>query len=145
MKLTELHSQWAIDQDFDLSQPDRILRDIPKLHQKWWRIYTDERERYIALKAEYDELRLAKMEWYIGRMDDDERQRRGWPPQPLRLVKADVEIYLGADGDLSPRAARLQTQEVKMKFIEDVIKHINQRGYSVHTYVDWLKFSQGAM
>jgi hypothetical protein len=43
-----------------------------------------------------------------------------------------------------PYAGKLEVQETKLKLIEDVIKHINGRGYLVRSYIDYLKFSQGA-
>lgn len=55
-----------------------------------------------------------------------------------------MDQYLNSDTDLIPYAGRLEIQETKLKFIEDAIKHINGRGYLIRSYVDYLKFSQGA-
>lgn len=144
MTLENLHKEWATDQHVDFSQPDKVLREIPLLHSKWWQVYTTERQRYLVIKNEYDDLRRAKFEWYLGRMDDEERIRRGWQPQQLRIVRQEVDTYLNSDIDLIPYAGKLEHQELKLKFIEDIIKHINNRGYLVKTYIDYLRFSQGA-
>lgn len=144
MTLDTLHTEWSQDQDLTLDQPDKTLRGVPFLHSKWWKYYTTERQRYLVIKEEHDNLRRAKFEWYLGRMDDAERQKRGWPLQHLRIVRQEVDTYLSSDTDLLPFAAKLEHQELKLKFIEDVIKSINGRGYLVKTYVDYLRFSQGA-
>jgi len=144
MTLEALHTAWATDQEFPLDRPDKIVRDVPLLHAKWWQYYTHERQRYLAIKQEYDELRRAKFEWYIGRLDEAERERRGWPHQHLRIVRQDADTYLNSDTDLLPYIGKLEYQELKLKFIEDVIKHINGRGYLIRSYIDYLKFSQGS-
>ena len=59
-------------------------------------------------------------------------------------VRQEVEQYLTSDADLSPVAAKLEVQELKLKFIEDVIKSINGRGYLIKSAVEWLRFSQGS-
>jgi hypothetical protein len=144
MKLDDLHTLWAIDQEIDFSQPDKVIRDIPILHAKWWRIYTDERQRYLSYKQEFDTLRHAKFEWYLGRMSDQECKARGWSQQPLRLVRQEVDTYLANDTDLIPLNVKVELISTKLKFVEDVIKHINGRGYLVKSYIDWFRFSNGS-
>lgn len=144
MTLDALHTEWATDQALALDRPDKAIRDVPLLHAKWWRYYTDERQRYLTIKQQHDELRRAKFEWYLGRLDDAEREKRGWPHQHLRIVRQEVDQYLSSDADLLPYAGKLDMQESKLKFIEDAIKHINGRGYLIRSYIDYLKFSQGA-
>lgn len=144
MTLETLHNEWSKDQELSLDQPDKMLRNVPLLHAKWWQFYTTERQRYLAVKQEYDLLHRDKFEWYLGRLDDEVRVKRGWPPQPLRIVRQEVDTYLKSDPDLIPHATKMEMVELKMKFIEDVLKSINGRGYLIKTYVDWLKFSQGA-
>lgn len=144
MTLDALHTEWSADQELDFSYPDKVLRQIPFLHGKWWQYYTTERQRYMALKQDHDSLKRAKFDWYLGRLDEDERKARDWPPQPLRIVRQEVDNYLNTDKDLQPLTGKLELQEVKLKFIEDCIKHINNRGYLIRSYIDYLKFSQGS-
>ncbi len=143
MKLEALHKEWEADSVL----PDELelaIRNVPFLHGKWWRIYTTERATYIALKQEYNQLRRDKFEWYLGRLDDAVREARGWPPQHLRIVRQEVEQYLTSDTELVPLAGRIDVMELKLKFIEDVIKSINNRGYLIKTTVEWLRFSNGS-
>lgn len=144
MTLDALHTAWATDQELSLDRPEKVIRDVPLLHAKWWQFYTAERQRYLVIKQEYDDLRRAKFEWYVGRLDETERERRGWPVQPLRIVRQEVDTYLSSDTELLPYHGKLENQETKLKFIEDVIKHINGRGYLIRSYIDYLKFSQGS-
>lgn len=143
MTLDALHAEWDTDQQLDLAQPDKALRDVPFLHGKWWRIYSTERQRYAALKQERGALYHDKFEWYVGRLPEEDRLRRNWPPQPLRIVRGDVDRFLSTDAELVPLDARIEMQEIKLKFIEDVIKSINNRGFLLKTHVEWLRFSNG--
>ena len=144
MTLDALHAEWAADQALDFSAPDKILRQIPLLHGKWWQFYTHERQRFLALKQDYDTLKRQKFEWYLGRMDEEERKTLGWHPQPVRIVRQEVDAYLNTDTDLLPLAGKVEVQELKLKFVEDCIKHINNRGYLIRSYIDYLRFSQGS-
>lgn len=144
MTLEALHQEWQTDKELDFSYPEKAIAQVPLLHGKWWQYYTHERQRYVVLKQEHDALKRAKFDWYLGRMDEDERKARQWEPQPVRIVRQEVDTYLNTDTDLLPFAGKLEVQELKLKFIEDVIKHINGRGYLIRSYIDYLKFSQGS-
>lgn len=144
MKLDDLHNEWDSDKDLKLATPDVAVREIPRLHSKWWRFYTEEKLRYLLAKEAYDTLRLSKHTWYTGKMSDQERLALGWPPQPVMILRQDIDTYLNVDKDLQPALLKVQNSELKLKFMEDAIKQINGRGYLLKTYVDWLRFSQGA-
>lgn len=144
MKLDSLHELWAEDQTLDLSKPDQALRSIPLLHAKWWKIYTDERQRYMAAKQDLASIRHKKFDWYLGRMDPVECKALGWPLQHLRIVRQEVDTYLANDTDLIPLAAKVELAEAKLKMLEGIIKQIDSRGFLVNTYVNYLKWSQGA-
>lgn len=144
MKLDDLHNEWDKDQDLKLATPDVAVRDIPRLHSKWWRIYTDEKQRYLLAKESYDTLRMSKYSWYMGKMSDEERIKLGWPPQPIMILRQDIDTYLNVDKDLQPALLKVQNAELKMKFLEDCIKNIGGRPFLLTTYVNWLRFSQGS-
>jgi len=143
MTLEQLHGVWATEHDIDFSQPDAAIRQIPILHHRWWQRYTDERMRFVATKQAYDLLRHLRFEYYTGRIDDDVRKAKGWPPQPLRLVRGEVDDYLAADELLQPLQAKVEMQEAKLKFIEGVIKSIDQRSFLIKNWIEWQRFSQG--
>jgi len=144
MTLEALHQEWVGDQELALDQPDKMVRGIPYLHSKWWAIYTQERQRFILIKQEHDTLRRARFEWYLGRLDEAERVKRGWDHQPIRIVRQEVETYLSSDPILLPLMGKFENMEIKLKFLEGVIKAIDSRGYLLKTHVDWLRFSQGS-
>jgi len=144
MTLDAIHTEWAKDSTLDFSRPDAELRNIPLLHAKYWQLYTTERNRYMVVKQEYDTVKRAKTDWYAGRMSDDELKERGWPPQGLRIVRQEIDQYLVADGEMAALSRKFDNQKIKLEFLEDCIKHINNRNFVLRNYIEWLKFSQGA-
>lgn len=145
MTLDALHSAWAADAQLDFSRPDAELRNIPLLHSKYWQIYTAERGRGIVLKQEYDAVKRAKTDWLLGRMSDEEMKERQWPPQQLHILRQDVDSYLAADAELSVLSGKLETQKMKLEFLEDIVKNINNRNFIIRNYIEYLKFSQGSV
>jgi hypothetical protein len=145
MTLDTLHTEWAKDSQLDFSRPDAELRNIPLLHSKYWQIYTSERQRYMLVKQEYDALKRAKTDWYTGRMSDEELKERGWAPQGLRIVRQECDSYLAADTDITTLSGKLEVQKMKLDFLEDAIKHINNRNFVLRNYIEYLKFSNGSL
>lgn len=143
MTLQELQEAWGQDVDLPWHQPDQVIRDAPLHHSKWWNIYNEEKKRYILYKNDLAALKLAKLEWYTGRMSDEERTKRGWPVQPLRLVRTEVDAYIAADEALRPLQEKFELQQLKLDFIEDCIKSINFRNQSVKNWLEWQRFSNG--
>lgn len=144
MRLDKIQEEWGRDAEFDLSKPDGVLRDIPLLHHKYWVIYNTERERFLNYKREFDYLRRDKFDWYLGRLDEERRIARGWEPMQLRIVRTEVDNYLTTDPDLMVIREKMEQVELRLKFLEDIIKAVNFRSNLVRTYIDWLRFSKGS-
>ncbi len=81
-KLDELLNMWAKDANIDRTEPGKALIDIPKLHSKYLNILS--KHRMLAKEAEfkYNKMKKLKWEYYTGKLDDDELQKRGWEPFP---------------------------------------------------------------
>lgn len=144
MKLTELHDEWAIDAEIDKSNLDEVARNVPKLHARWMRHYSEERSLYRKLKAQQQVLRRDKFEWFRNSITEERRTELGWAePQAKRIDRSDVDMYLNADAEMQTLVQQIDLQETKLKFIEDVIKQINNRNFLLKTMVEYLRFTQG--
>lgn len=143
MTLDQYLTAWQTDADLDLSALDEAARNVPLLHGKWWKYYTTERLRYKKYDLEHKALHRQKWEYYLGKMDDVERVKLGWPPLPLKILSANVNVYLDGDVDLQALHAKKAYQEEVLRFIEDVLKQINQRNYHIKNCIDFLRFKNG--
>ena len=88
---------------------------------------------------------LFRSDWYTGRMSDEELKERGWAPQGLRIVRQECDSYLAADTDITTLSGKLEVQKMKLDFLEDAIKHINNRNFVLRNYIEYLKFSNGSL
>lgn len=143
MTLDDFFTEWQKDAELDLSALDEAARNVPLLHAKWWRYYTAERLRFKKLDYEYKALYQLRFEYWNGRLDDEVRKEKGWPVQPLKVLSPQLPIYLEADPVLQDLAKRRTVVEETLRFIEDIIKQINHRGYLINSMISYLKFKMG--
>lgn len=144
MKLSDYLDEWSSDAKLDADTLDVAARHVPMLHAKWWRYYVSERLTFRKLELDYKILYRRKYDWYGGKMDDDERIALQWEPQPLRLRQTgDISRHLDADPDVQALNARRAVTEETLRFLEDVIKAINKRGFDIKNSIDFLKFKMG--
>lgn len=143
MTLDQYLLEWAKDAEIPLDKLDEAARGVPYLHAKWWRFYSDERLRFRKADMEYKTLYNQKYEWYNGTMVDEDRVRLGWEPNHKRILAANVGRYLEADPDLQDKLKVKVYLEETLKFLEDVIKQINGRGFHISNTINYLKFKMG--
>jgi len=60
-------------------------------------------------------------------------------------TKAEVEAYIKADDTYYKIALKYSQQEIQVKFLEQVLDHINNLGFRIKNYIDLKKMSQGLM
>lgn len=143
MTLDGYHAEWEKDADFDLSRLDEAARNVPLLHAKWWKFFSAERLRFRKIEMDYNRLARLRWEYWLGKLDDETRLKHGWPVQPLKIIQTNVERYLSGDDVLQEQRKRVVLAEETLKFLEDVIKNINRRGYDISNAINFLKFKNG--
>lgn len=144
MDIETLYNEWAKDGEIDQVNISKSTTDIPKLHNKYFRWYVEEGLKLKKLKAEYKILYKLKNEYYRGELDDEELKQHGWKPQPLKILRTDVQQYLEADPDVVKLSLKIGFQEEIVAYLESIIKHISNRNFLLKTIVDWEKFRTGA-
>jgi hypothetical protein len=144
MTLVEYLDAWKLDAVIHLDTLDEDAAKVPVLHARWWKYYAAERLRFKNFDRDYQALRHNKHVWYSGKMLDEDRVKLGWPPQPkLIRLREDIEQHVTADADIQKLAADRSLSEETVRFLEDVIKCINKRGYDIKNCIDYLKFKSG--
>ena len=144
MKLEDLYNEWAKDGAIDIVDISRNSADIPKLHNKYFRCYSEEGLRLKKLKSDYKVLTKLKTDYYNGTLDSTELKEHGWPPQPLKILRADIPIYLESDKDIINASLKIGLQEAIVEYLESIIKQINNRNFILKNIIDWEKFRTGA-
>lgn len=144
MKLEDIIAEWDKDGTVDQINVSNESANIPKLHNKYFKIYMGEGYLLRKMKADYKKFFKLKTEYYRGELDVSELKQFGWAPQPLKILRQDIPSYMDADDDLIEQSLKVGAQEQKVEYLEAIIKMIGNRGFQLKTIVDWERFRTGA-
>ena len=144
MKFDELHQLWEKDSCIDRTELGEESLRIPQLHSKYFKLYSAERMTLRKLESELKVLYRLKFEYYSGTLDQDTLEEKGWSPNPLRILRTDLPMYLESDNEYSNLQLKIDIQKEKVDFLESVIKSLHTRGYQIKSAIEWEKFKVGA-
>jgi hypothetical protein len=140
--LEQVLKYWEKDAEMDQTEPGKELLRIPTLHNKYLSILT--KHKIASKKAHFDYLRLRKIkiDYYNGRLDQDELESRGW--QPFQFVlKSDIGAYLEGDDDLIKMLEKKVYHEECVSVLESVMSELKSRTFQLRDYISWEKFIGG--
>lgn len=143
MKLEDIQVSWKQDSQIDRTELGEESLRIPQLHSKYFNIYSQERLALKKLQAEYKHLYKCKFELYTGTISEEELVERGWEPFPLKILKADMSVYMEADEDLNKADLKIEMQKEKIDFLDSIIKSLTNRGFQIKNAIEWTKFQMG--
>jgi hypothetical protein len=143
MKLESIFELWEHDSKINRDELDRESLDASKLHQKYHKIYTQERMLLRKYEIELKLLRLEKFEFYT-QGPTRETQEKGWALPPIgKILKADAGNYVDADKDIVELTLKVGIQHEKIELLESIIKSIMNRGFQIKNAIDFMKFQSG--
>jgi hypothetical protein len=143
MKLESIFELWEHDSKINRDELDRESLDASKLHQKYHKIYTQERMLLRKYEIELKLLRLEKFEFYT-QGPTRETQEKGWVLPPIgKILKADAGNYVDADKDIVELTLKVGIQHEKIELLESIIKSIMNRGFQIKNAIDFMKFQSG--
>lgn len=143
MKLEDIFKEWEIDSRIDMTELGEEALKIPKLHHKYFQIFTAEKLQYRKLESELKKLKLDKHEFYT-QGPTKETQEKGWElPSIGRILKSDINTYIEADKHIIEMSLKIGIQLEKLELLESIIKSLTNRGYNIKTAVEWEKFKMG--
>lgn len=145
MKLETIYEMWSKDCEIDMINISNESANIPKLHNKYFKMYMEEGLKLKKMKTDYKQLKLLKEQYYKGELDIEELKEHGWEPQPLKILRQDIPNYVDADDDIINQTLKIGLQESIVDYLESIIKQITNRGFQLKTIVDWERFRTGAM
>lgn len=143
MKLDDIMNEWEKDSHINEAELGAESIKTPYLHHKYFKMYTGEGMLLKKLEYERKSLYRDKYQYYIGILDEETMRQHGWEPNPLKILKADLPIYLESDEDLQLVDQRIDIQKQKLSFLESVIKTLSNRGFMIKNAIDWAKFMNG--
>ena len=87
MKLEEIQELWNRDRDIDISNLAVESVRIPQVHDKYLKIYIDERIKLKGLEFDLAKITRLKTNYYAGTMSQEELDELGWQPFLVKVIK----------------------------------------------------------
>ena len=143
LKLEDIQELWHKDREIDYTELGTESIRIPLIHDKYLKIFTDERIRLKGIEFELSKMVRTKTEYYSGKMSQEELERRGWEQYLGRLLKNEMANYIESDDDVIKLKQQLVVLQEKVSYLDSVIRMINNRGFQIKNALDWLKFTNG--
>lgn len=139
----DINEMWSKDCKIDEGNIVNEAKRIPELHSKYYNLFFKEALRVKKLKADLKELEKAKMEYYSGSMCEEDLKERGWKPNPLKILRNDLDKYIQSDKDVIQLSLKIAYHEERANYLENIIRQINNRNFVIKSMIDMLKFQSG--
>jgi hypothetical protein len=130
------------DLSFDKSNLDCESERTAQIHNKYLIFYLDETTRLETLHRAFDILWHERSKYYLGKADPEVYKEKPFDIK-VRPIKSEVEQWLKADAEIQAADTEIKDQEKVVKYLNDQLKQINQRGYEIRAMIDWLRFKNG--
>ena len=106
--------------------------------------YLEYKTRYQLLlqkaNGDYQRMYREKWEYYGGKSDVKVYVAK---PFDLKVLKGDLAMYISSDEEIIALMDKIGYLEVVIKYIDGVIKSIDNRGWDIKNAIEWKKFEAG--
>ena len=141
-----------LDQLKEESRKDLIIENKEQLgseslkNQKIKLKYLDQRSRFQLLlqkaNGDYQRMYRQKWEYYGGKADVKIYVTK---PFDLKVLKNDLAMYISSDEEIIQLMDKIGYLEIVIKYLEGIIKSIDNRGWDIKNAIEWKKFEAGMM
>ena len=142
MTLEELQQQVGKDFKLDDTELDSESVSIPLLHNKY--LIHFNKFSLLLKKAEYEHKTMIKDKWeyYTGKADPSVYKEK---PFDIKVLKSDVHIYMDSDPELQRADQKVAYLNQIVKYLEQILRGINNRSFLIKNAIEWKKFTSGAI
>ena len=142
MTLEELQAQADKDLVIDDTELDTESLKTPILHNKYLQYYN--KFNLLLKKSQWEERTLQKEKWeyYTGKSDPEVYKQK---PFDLKVLKNDVHIYINSDEDIQKIQAKIEYQSAIVNYLEQILRILNNRSFTIKNAIEWRRFTSGAV
>jgi len=140
MNIDELYTE--VERDIKIDDTELDLESIrtPQLHNKYLKLFTKHSLQYKKLQDDYKVLYRVKWEYYTGKASPEVYVEN---PFELKVLKADIGIYMESDKDLQQLGQRMAYTKQIVEYLERILREINNRNWTIRNTIEWKKFLHG--
>ncbi len=143
MKTDEIILEWEKDSVIDNTELGKESLKIPQLHSKYLKEFYLAKSMLTKLNHDYKALYRLRYQYYQGLLSKEDLDEHGWEPQPLKIIKSDLPVYLESDLLLQTQEQKIKLTEDKIEYLENILRTLNNRGYLLKNCIEWEKFKMG--
>ena len=144
MKIDDIIDMWQSDVKIAETELSRESLNIPLLHGKYLKYFSQERLKLRAQKMKQKQLQQRLMDYYRGDLNNPEDLAElGREPYPYKRLKQEVNYYVESDSEMVQLNTKIAYQQEMVDILEEIIKAINTRGYVIKNSLDFLRFTSG--
>lgn len=141
--IEEYEKLWSEDCKIDETNLVREASRIPILHSKYYKFYHRAALKATKLRYELKDLEGRKQDWMEGLMDQQDLAKLGWRAYGPKPLKSDIPRKIENDPDVVKLSLMIEYQSSIAKFLEDVVKQINNRNFVIKNMIEMIKFQAG--
>lgn len=141
MEESNLIKEWTDDSKIGNDLEQESIR-TSTLHAKWIKILAAESMKYHKLNLEHRKLKY-DLKVHIDGPNKTSQQKYSDISDERKKLKKDFNFYQENYPALADSQFELDKQQSKLRFIEEVIRSINQRTYNIKNIIEYKKFEAG--
>jgi hypothetical protein len=140
MNFEDIMQMWEQDSKIDPIELDTASINIPSLHAKYLKIFSDYRFKKKQATLQMKQLVRRKFEYYTGKADAQEYKDN---PFDLKILKSDLNLYIESDEEVKNLQLRIDQYEIIIDYLDGVIKMLNNRSYQIKNAIQWKTYIEG--
>lgn len=143
MKIDQILNEWKCDCAMDDLNLDKESIKIPLLHAKYIYMLSDARARLKAHQIEKRSLISKLRNYYFGSATQKDLTDLGREQFLGKTLKNDISTNIEFDSEIIAIDAKIAIFEIKISALEEIMKSLNARGYSIKNAIDWRRLTMG--
>lgn len=140
MNFEDIMQMWEQDSKIDPIELDTASINIPSLHAKYLKIFSDYRFRKKQATLQMKQLVRRKFEYYTGKADAQTYKDN---PFDLKILKSDLNLYIESDEEVKNLQLKIDQYEIIIDYLDGVIKMLNNRSYQIKNAIQWKTYIEG--
>lgn len=144
MKLEDIEKEWSIDAEINSFKLGDESLKIPKLHSKYYAILTKEKLLLMKFIKDLDQMEYILEQYYAKTLTIEEMEMYKLDDViDKKYMKADIPKAICNTPDIITQKIKIGTQNVKIDFLESILKMVMNRNFAIRDAIEWRKFEAG--
>lgn len=143
MLMNDIIELWEKDSQINRSDLIGESLRIPQLHQKYYKIYLEERKLLKEHEENFKTFEYHKWMYYQGKLSEEDIKKYGWQQCDIKYLKTDIQKVVDADSDIIERKLKIARQQEKTEYIKSIIQSLNNRSFLIGHAIEAMKFEHG--